>query len=73
MPHKTYDDYSDTTKTRVFFSLRFDKAVTAQPHFTHSHFIKFIMMIVMMIVFLVLPAQKLNMVDHLELLMVVSY
>lgn len=73
MPHKTYDDYSDTTKTRVFFSLRFDKGVAAQPHFTYSHFIKFIMMIAMMIVFLVLPAQKLNMVDHLELLMVVSY
>ena len=40
MPHKTYDDYSDATKTRVFFSLRFDKAVTGQQHFTNSHFIK---------------------------------
>ena len=73
MPHKTQDNYSNTTKTRVFFSLRFDKGVTGQSHFTHSDFIKLIMMIVMMIVFLVLPAQKLNMVDHLELLMVVSY
>jgi hypothetical protein len=40
MPHKTHDDYSDTTKTRVFFSLRFDKGVTGQPHFTNSDFIK---------------------------------